>query len=93
MWEELKKRIQRKIIGGNVKIIDCDQGILKGLPPNQDFYRNSYLIVISWEHEGVPYSFRHIIRKEILDQIPSDVLLDYLTADIERQIDNIIQGS
>lgn len=89
MLEELKRRIQRKIIGSKVKIIDCDQ-------QSQEFYglyKNSHLIIISWEHKGVPCSFRQLIRKEIHDLMPGDVLLDYLTADIERQIDNIIQGS
>ena len=91
MWEELKKRIQRKIIGSKVEVIDCDKG-LKELS-NSDLYSNSYLILISWVHKGVTYGFRQIIRKEIHDQMPADVLLNYLTADIDRQIDNIIRGS
>ena len=90
MWEELTKRIQRKIIGSQVQVIDCDNSNDKRLA---EIYKGSFLIVVTWDHNGTPYCFRQLIRKDICDQMPGEVLLDHLTADISRQIDSIVRGS
>ena len=83
MWEEFTKRIQKKIIGSEVSITDGDE------PPIHDFYMNSYIIIVTWHHEGLPYAYRHMVRKEIYKQMPGDVLIDHLSLLIDREIQEI----
>ena len=90
MWEELTKRIQRKIIGSQVQVIDGDNSNDNIFA---EIYKGSFLIIVEWDHDGTPYFFRQLIRKEIHDQMSGDALLDHLTADISRQIDNIVRGN